>query len=382
VSQIWNNILDVFEAALSGLHSLFVPIAGVNAWGFAIIALTLIIRVLLLPLAIKQIRSMRAMQALQPQIKALQKKHKIDRELSKKDPEQYRAKKAKLNEEMMALYQEEGVNPAASCLPLLAQAPVFFALFNILRGERAAELANEPFYFLTRYISEDAEFSGLGALVSQAFWPGWLLIVLMAATMFISMKQTMARQPTPDGDNPMAQQQKIMLYVMPPFLAVISFNLPLGVLLYWVTTNAWQAGQQWFMLREVQHEVEDGTLADHPGGEAAARFKRGKSNGKRNGPGATGGKGAKGSSTGGSSKDGGSASPGATSGKGGKPKAKGSSGSETEPGGGPAGGTPSGPSGKKPGGTSGRMPKSGGANGTPRPSSGKRDHLPRRGDRR
>lgn len=375
MSGIWNNILDVFQGALSALHDVFVPLAGDHAWGWAIIALTLIVRLLLLPLAIKQIRSMRAMQALQPKMKEIQKKYKVDRELMRKDPEQYRAKKAKLNEEMMALYQREGVNPAASCLPLLAQAPVFFALFSILRGGRAAELANQPFYFLTSYISEDAEFSGLGALVSQAFWPGWLLVTLMAATMFISQKQTMARQPMAGGDNPMAQQQKVLLYVMPVFLAVISFNLPLGVLLYWVTTNAWQAGQQWFMLREVQHEVEEGTLADHPGGEAAARGKKGK---KGNGPAATPGTPTKGSRN-----------PGATTGKD-KPAAggKGAKGADGGPdASGAAGGSSKGSSAKKPAKRGGKGPSS---NGSARPSSNgkakdpkgrKRDHLPRRADR-
>jgi YidC/Oxa1 family membrane protein insertase len=87
------------------------------------------------------------MQAIQPKIKEIQKKHKVDRDLMRKDPEKYRAKRQKMNEEMMALYQEEGVNPAASCLPLLAQAPVFIALFWAIRG--MDELQNAPFYFFT-----------------------------------------------------------------------------------------------------------------------------------------------------------------------------------------------------------------------------------------
>jgi YidC/Oxa1 family membrane protein insertase len=208
----------------------------------------------------------------------------------------------------MALYQAEGVNPAASCLPLIAQAPVFFALFSILRGERANELAGQSFYFVTSQVPEE----GLTALVSAAGPPGWLLVVLMAATMFLMQKQMMARQAATGADNPMAQQQKILLYVMPVFLAFISFSLPLGVLLYWVTTNAWQAGQQAIMLREVRHEVEEGTLADHPGGEAAAidPGKKGKK-GKRGKDGAKG-KGSPGASTGGAST--GRRNPGATSG--------------------------------------------------------------------
>ena len=267
--ELWQSILRAFAQVLTFLHDMLVPVFGENSWGWAIVALTLIVRVLLLPLAIKQTRSMWAMQAIQPQMKALQKKYKVDRELMKKDPEQYKAKKAKLNEEMMALYKEEGANPAASCLPLLAQAPIFLVLFWTLRD--FDELSGAPFYFITRFVSEDSEFTGLAALVNQAGWPGWLLIVLMSGTMFISQKQMMARTAVTQGDtpNPMAQQQKILLYVMPLFLAVISFQFPLGILLYWVTTNAWQVVQQWIILREVTSEKAAGTLPDKAGGAAA-----------------------------------------------------------------------------------------------------------------
>ena len=260
-----DTILDAFQTALTLLHDLIEPLAGVHSWGWAIIALTLIVRVALLPLAIKQTRSMRAMQALQPQMKDLQKKYKVDRSLMKKDPETYKAKKAKLNEEMMALYQREGANPAASCLPLLAQAPIFIALFYTLR--RSSELDGQPFYFITSFTSvEPGAADGLSAAVSAAGWPGWLLIVLMSGSMFLMQKQMMARNSAQMADNPMAQQQKILLYVMPVFLAVISFQFPLGILLYWVTTNLWQVLQQAIILREVKQEAEDGELADKPGG--------------------------------------------------------------------------------------------------------------------
>jgi YidC/Oxa1 family membrane protein insertase len=149
---VWQTIRDgslgALESALTFLHDLVEPLVGIHAWGWAIILLTLGIRILLLPLAIKQTRSMRAMQALQPQIKELQKKHKVDRSLMKKDPEQYKAKKQKLNEEMMALYQKEGANPAASCLPLLAQAPIFLALFWTCAIRRGGGRGAE-FYFFT-----------------------------------------------------------------------------------------------------------------------------------------------------------------------------------------------------------------------------------------
>ena len=260
-----DSVLAFLEGVLTVLHDLVVPVFGVHSWGWAIILLTLVVRILLLPLAIKQTRSMRGMQAIQPKIKEIQKKHKVDKELMRKDPEKYRAKRAKMNEGMMALYQEEGVNPAASCLPLLAQAPVFIALFWTIRG--MDELQNAPFYFFTDFITvrEDG-FTGLGALVSAAGWPGWFLILVMSGTMFITQKQMMARTAASGADNPMAQQQKILLYVMPLFLAVISFQFMLGLLLYWVTTNIWQVIQQWIILREVKSEAESGELKDKPGG--------------------------------------------------------------------------------------------------------------------
>jgi YidC/Oxa1 family membrane protein insertase len=265
-----DSVLSFLESVLTFLHDLVEPVFGIHSWGWAIILLTLVVRILLLPLAIKQTRSMRAMQAIQPKIKEIQKKHKVDRELMKKDPEKYKAKRQKMNEEMMALYQEEGVNPAASCLPLLAQAPVFIALFWAIRG--MDELQNAPFYFFTSFIDvgEDG-FRGLGALVSNAGWPGWLLIIVMSGTMFITQKQMMARTAATGADNPMAQQQKILLYVMPLFLAVISFQFMLGLLLYWVTTNIWQVAQQWIILREVKAEAASGELRGKPGGEVAGK---------------------------------------------------------------------------------------------------------------
>ena len=294
------SVLGFFEGVLTVLHNFVQPVFGVHSWGWAIILLTLIVRVFLLPLAIKQTRSMRGMQAIQPQMKEIQKKYKVDRELMRKDPEKYRAKKQKMNEEMMALYQQEGVNPAASCLPLLAQAPVFIALFWTIRG--MDELADAPFYFFTDFISPgDDGFTGLGALVSTAGWPGWLLIVVMSGTMFVTQKQMMARTAATGQDNPMAQQQKILLYVMPAFLAVISFQFALGLLLYWVTTNIWQVVQQWIILREVKADAQDDEPKDKPSSNRPAPGKGG----------ATSGQG----KSGGGASSGGSPSKGASSGK-------------------------------------------------------------------
>jgi YidC/Oxa1 family membrane protein insertase len=241
--ELGQSVLSFFSSILGFIHDAVEPLFGIHSWGWAIIGLTLFVRILLLPLAIKQTRSMKGVQQLQPEIKAIQERYKTDREMMRKDPEKYRARKQKQQQEMMALYQREGVNPAASCLPLLAQAPVFVALFWTLRDE--AELLGAPFYFITA-VTE----GGFEKLVSAAGWPGWLLIVLMSGTMFFSQKQMMSRNKAMMVDNPMAQQQKILLYVMPVFLAVISFQFPLGILLYWVTTNLWQIVQQAIILRE------------------------------------------------------------------------------------------------------------------------------------
>ena len=272
--ELSDTVLAAFSAVLSFLHDLLVPAFGVHSWGWAIVALTILVRVLLLPLAIKQTRSMKAMQTLQPQIKEIQAKYKVDRELMRKDPEKYKQRRAKMNEEMMALYQREGANPAASCLPLLAQAPIFLALFWTLRDE--ADLIGAPFYFVTS-VAE----GGLESLVSSAGWPGWLLILLMSGTLFWSQKQMMARNAASMADNPMAQQQKILLYVMPIFLAVISFQFPLGILLYWVTTNFWQIVQQAIILRETTKVVP--VVAGQAGssGDGTGRRSKGATSGRR-----------------------------------------------------------------------------------------------------
>ena len=264
ISGIWNSFLTVIGSALTMLHDVMANVFGDEpAWGWAIIALTLIVRTLLLPLAIKQTRSMRGMQAIQPKVKEIQKKYKVDRDLAKKDPETYQRRKAEMNEKLMALYKEEGVNPASSCLPLLLQMPIFFALFRVLGDDSVEGLADASFYFFTAVTSADAPFDGLGASVSAAGWPGWLLILMMAGTMFLTQRQMMSRN-TAEGAQ--ATQQKVMMYVFPVFLAAISFNFPLAVVLYWVTTNIWQGVQQYVMFRTVTDDEppRKGNSVQHP----------------------------------------------------------------------------------------------------------------------
>ena len=357
MSNIGDPVIAVLTQLLEWLHDLVEPLAGVHAWGWAIVMLTLIVRVALLPLAIKQTRSMRAMQKLQPQLKELQKKYKVDRDLLKKDPEKYKAKKQKLNEEMMALYQREGANPAASCLPLLAQAPIFIALFWTLRG--SDDLAGQPFYFVTRNVPEE----GLTALVSTAGWPGWVLIALMAGTMFFAQKQMMARNPMA-AEGPMAQQQKIMLYAMPALLAFISFQFPLGVLLYWVTTNFWQVAQQAIIFREVKQELTEEGRGDGPVSKSATT---GGNGAPAKGQGSGKGQDAKKGTKPGHPDKGSSAHAGKSGSSKGQPgKGQGSPGPK-----GPGKGADAGPTGN------GKKPHTGGASGAGG-SKRRRDHIPRR----
>ena len=230
----WEWLLDALAGVLDFFHSAFEPLFGVNAWGWAIIALTVTVRLVLLPLAIKQTRSQRAMQTLQPEMKKIQAKYKADRGLMKTDPEKYKDLRTKQQAAMMELYKEHGVNPASGCLPLIAQMPIFIALFQVLRSSES--LNGAPFYIL----------SDLAKTVTQAGASAWFLVFLMAVSTFYSSKQMMAATP---ATGPQAQQQKIMLYAMPAILTFFSLNLYIGVLLYWVTTNVWTIGQQYVMFR-------------------------------------------------------------------------------------------------------------------------------------
>ncbi|MDP8960478.1 MAG: YidC/Oxa1 family membrane protein insertase, partial [Actinomycetota bacterium] len=192
-------------------------------------------------------------------IRAIQKKYKTSREDLRRDPNGYRQRKQKMNEEVMALYREHGANPAAGCLPLVLQAPIFFALFQVLRDD--PHLTDAPFYV----------FSPLSEAANADVW-GWVLIVLMAGTMFYTQRQMMARMPRAEGTQ--AQQQKLMLYAMPVFLALFAQGLPIGVLVYWVTTNLWQLGQQALIIREVQAHPGQVAVGTEPSANGQVRESR------------------------------------------------------------------------------------------------------------
>jgi YidC/Oxa1 family membrane protein insertase len=205
----------------------------------------------LIPLFVKQIKSQRALTALQPQMKAIQNKYKDDRQ--------------KQSEEMMKLYKEHKTNPLASCFPILAQAPIFFALFTVLNGIAAKTDAGVPApiargFLKGEYLDSAAQATFFGAKISQSFLGSpdttvkivtVILIFIMSATTFTTQRQLMVKgMPKMDSsNNMMLQQQKIMLYLFPVIFAVSGVNFPVGVLIYWSTTNFWTWGQQYYVIK-------------------------------------------------------------------------------------------------------------------------------------
>ena len=253
------SLLKPLEAAVSWLivqfHSAFSPIFGDDSgvtWTLSIIGLVVVIRILLIPLFVKQIRSSRGLQLLQPEMAAIQKKYK-----GKTDQES----RQKQSAEMMALYRKHGTNPFSSCLPLLAQAPVFFALFRVLQGIAEGKARG----VLTMELVDSARSATVfGAPIDVTFLNATeragavmniravtlVLIVLMSLTTFTTQRQLMRKNmPETAMTGPFAQQQKIMLYLFPVIFAVSGVNFPIGVLLYWLTTNLWSMGQQFYVIR-------------------------------------------------------------------------------------------------------------------------------------
>ena len=234
----------------SVLTSLGMPETSGWTWSLSIVGLVVVLRVLLIPLFVKQIKASRGMQIIQPQMRKIQQKYK-----GKTDPESRQA----MSRETMELYKANGTNPFASCLPALLQAPFFFALFRVLNTGIRNEDGIGP---LTRGLARQAaESSILGAQLTDTFTrtPGFAakaltltLIILMSATMFLTQRQLMMKNmPASALDNPFAQQQKILLYAFPVIFLVTGINFPLGVLVYWLTTNLWTGAQQFYVIRRM-----------------------------------------------------------------------------------------------------------------------------------
>ena len=244
-------------------------------WALSIVGLVIVIRILLIPLFVKQIRAQRNLQIIQPQMKEIQKKYAGDRE--------------RQSQEMMKLYRETGTNPLASCLPILLQAPIFFALFSVLQGianrvpegvfnwpqyaylmveAREASIFGVPLY-ATFWLADEVAVDGFNPMNTRIL--AFILIILMSATTFLTQRQLIVKNTAPG--NPMVKQQKILLYVFPIVFAVGGVNFPIGVLIYWFTTNLWTMGQQFYVIR---NSPQPGT----PAFEAQQARKEAKKKGK------------------------------------------------------------------------------------------------------
>jgi YidC/Oxa1 family membrane protein insertase len=233
----------------AGLGALFGPNTGL-AWGLSIAGLVIIIRLLLVPLFVKQVNAQRKMAQHAPQIAELRKKYKND--------------KQRLNEETMKFYKENGVNPLAGCLPMIPQMIVFFSLFYVLRAIADWHPGVKPAYGLTVPVMESAQKAtilgvhlGDRLLFSHQAVPLHVAIVIVltvivsASTTFMTVRQSSKRglmQTNVDPDNPLAASQKYMMYIV-PFFSLTGLYWQYGLVLYWVTTNLWTLGQQYFMFR-------------------------------------------------------------------------------------------------------------------------------------
>ena len=240
VGWVLTRIYDV-------LSPLFGPSSGWT-WALTIVILVMLMRLVMVPLFIKQMHTTRAMSALQPQMAALRKKYKNDKQT--------------LNQETMKLYQEAGVNPLMGCLPFVLQLPLFFSLFSVLRAIADWVPGTTPKYGLPLdMVSAGHSAKILGAhLYDKVLFTGTLQVALESkiiifcavlvsmATTFLTIRQSQKRgmMPAATPDNPMASSQKYMTYIM-PFFALTGLYWPFGLVLYWCTTNLWTLGQQFLL---------------------------------------------------------------------------------------------------------------------------------------
>src|SRR6266487_5085907 len=251
--------------------STFLPPAGGLTWVLTIVILVVLMRLLLVPLFIKQMHATRKMTALAPQIQELRKKYKNDKQT--------------LNQETMKLYKENGANPLAGCLPLLGQLPLFFALFSVLRAISVWHLGETPPYGLSHAFVVSAQQADIfGAHLPDKFLfplPGQTLesrlvilftVLISVVTTFMTVRQSTKRGMTPQmtPDNPMAASQKYMAYIV-PFFALSGLYWQFGLVMYWVTTNVWTLGQQYVLFKRYPTPVlATATAGGTAGGAPAA----------------------------------------------------------------------------------------------------------------
>jgi len=293
--SIINPLADLVAWVIMRIHAvmgaLFGPATGA-AWGLTIVILVVLIRVCLIPLFVKQVHAQRKMAQHAPQLAELRKKYKND--------------KQRLNEETMKFYKENGVNPLAGCLPMIPQMIIFFALFYVLRAIAEWKPGQAPKYGLTIPVLVSAQKAtifgvhlddkllfphtpgmGLGPSIVAA-----ITVALSATTTFLTVRQSSKRglmQTNVDPDNPMAATQKYMMYIV-PFFSLTGLYWQYGLVLYWVTTNVWTLGQQYFMFRNwtTEDTPAAGATAAAGGTARATQSSARPASGARTGPAKTG----------------------------------------------------------------------------------------------
>ncbi|MFF2651327.1 membrane protein insertase YidC [Streptomyces sp. NPDC058045] len=252
IASLFSFITTPVSWVIVQFHTLFGAIFGPNtgwAWGLSIVSLVVLIRICLVPLFVKQIKATRAMQTLQPEMKKIQERYKND--------------KQRQSEEMMKLYKESGTNPLSSCLPILAQSPFFFALYHVLSGiangktigvidQPLLQSAQKAHIFgaplAAKFMDSQDKVAALGASLTDVRVVTAIMILLMSFSQFYTQRQLMMKNVDTTVKTPFMQQQKMLMYVFPVIFAVFGINFPVGVLVYWLTTNVWTMGQQMYVI--------------------------------------------------------------------------------------------------------------------------------------
>ncbi|HEU5026457.1 MAG TPA: membrane protein insertase YidC [Spirillospora sp.] len=250
----------------AGLSVVFPKDSG-WAWGGSIILLTVMLRLILVPLFVKQIHASRKMQELNPKVQALRKKYKND--------------KQRLNQEVMKLYQENGANPLSGCLPLVVQMPVFIGLFQTLKRISDAKPGHGVFAMSADLVQSAQHANIFGAHIPDTFLNAWsdktwsaivvtgIAVVISSCTTFFTVRASMKRQPAAAADaNPMMQAQKMMVFLAPLF-GLFGLGFPLGVLMYWVTSNSWTLAQQHYIYKRFPPPGEKADDTATAGGKTA-----------------------------------------------------------------------------------------------------------------
>jgi len=260
----------VIEVILVGWHWLLTQLgldpAGGVTWVLAILGLVLVVRGALIPVFVRQIKSQRKMLEVAPQMQKIQQKYK-----GKRDTYSMQA----MQRETQELYRNAGTSPFASCLPLLIQMPIFFGLFTVLNaanqgqagvGMMTAELA-EMFGKSSLFDVAPLHYSIQSAAASDPVqWvvivAAVIMVVLMTASQFVTQLQIMSRNQTPEMKaSPMYRQQRILLYVLPLVFAFSGFAFPIGVMFYWLFSNAWTMVQQFLVIRTMPTPGSEAALA-------------------------------------------------------------------------------------------------------------------------